>query len=397
MMTPHRGILWRPNPRGSQRLPGGERGDWWASFVCADGHRHRQKVGAKGLAREAHGQVRMRVRREDYCPAAEKRARPITITDMLGLVLADYEINDKRSGCRMEQATAHLVRFFGGSTPAASITPIEITKYARTRIEQGAAAATTNRELGCLRRAFRLAARAGRVAMIPPISLLAEHNVRTGFFEAGEFAAVRAALPAELQSLITFLYYTGWRLGEARALTWAQVDFTTETIRLEPGTTKNRAGRVFPFGAMPELAAVLQAQRTHTDVTERTTGQVIRPVFHRHGKPIQDLRGAWAVACRAAGVAGRLVHDLRRSAVRNLERAGVSRSVAMQLTGHKTEAVYRRYAIVAEGDLTAGVAKLAALHQEQAGVSPTVVPFASGTYSGTTRRRGAPRGQANSG
>jgi integrase len=59
----------------------------------------------------------------------------------------------------------------------------------------------------------------------------------------------------------------------------------------------------------------------------------------------------------------RLAHDFRRTAVRNLERAGVPRSVAMKLTGHKTEAVYRRYAIVAEQDLIEGAAKLAALHE----------------------------------
>ena len=58
---------------------------------------------------------------------------------------------------------------------------------------------------------------------------------------------------------------------------------------------------------------------------------------------------------------GRIVHDFRRTAVRNLERAGVPRSVAMKLTGHKTESVYRRYAIVSEADLSEGVKKLAAL------------------------------------
>src|SRR5271155_3588861 len=64
----------------------------------------------------------------------------------------------------------------------------------------------------------------------------------------------------------------------------------------------------------------------------------------------------------SAGVPGRIPHDFRRTAVRNLERAGVSRSVAMKLTGHKTEAVYRRYAIVSESDLSEGIAKLAVLH-----------------------------------
>ena len=97
-------------------------------------------------------------------------------------------------------------------------------------------------------------------------------------------------------------------------------------------------------------------------------------MFHRNGKPIHDLRGSWEHACIAAGFyrvvnpeappaqqrkkATKLLHDFRRTAVRNLERAGVARSVAMKLTGHKTESIYRRYAIVSESDLADGVKKL---------------------------------------
>src|SRR2546422_10239514 len=71
---------------------------------------------------------------------------------------------------------------------------------------------------------------------------------------------------------------------------------------------------------------------------ERAQARIIAQVFHRYGKPIKSLRRAWMTACREAGRPGLLLHDLRRSAVRNLERAGISRSVAMKLTGHKTEA-----------------------------------------------------------
>jgi len=98
-------------------------------------------------------------------------------------------------------------------------------------------------------------------------------------------------------------------------------------------------------------------------------------VFHRSGRPIRSYSRAWTAACKAAGLEGRLVHDLRRTAVRNLERAGVSRSVAMKLTGHKTEAVYRRYAITSAADLSEGVAKLAVLHSGSA-ASRSVLPIA---------------------
>ena len=89
-------------------------------------------------------------------------------------------------------------------------------------------------------------------------------------------------------------------------------------------------------------------------------------MFHRNGKPIKGFRFAWIKACQKAGCPGLIPHDFRRTAVRNLERAGVSRSVAMKLTGHQTESVYSRYAIVDEQDLAEGVKKLAALTPQNA-------------------------------
>ena len=73
------------------------------------------------------------------------------------------------------------------------------------------------------------------------------------------------------------------------------------------------------------------------------------------GSPILER---WIAACKAAGLPGVLIHDLRRSAVRNMEQAGVPRSVATKLTGHKTEAVYRRYAIVSDADLAAAARRI---------------------------------------
>ena len=84
-------------------------------------------------------------------------------------------------------------------------------------------------------------------------------------------------------------------------------------------------------------------------------------MFHRRGKGIRDFRDAWRSACQAAGCPGRLLHDFRRTAVRNLDLAGVSRRVAMQMVGHKTESIYSRYRIVSDSDLSNAADRLNAL------------------------------------
>src|SRR5262249_47424116 len=183
-----------------------------------------------------------------------------------------------------------------------------------------------------------------------------------------------------IRPIALFGYITGWRVSEILGLTWRQVDFAAGTVRLEPGTTKNRAGRMFPF--TPELRALLEAQRTATTVLATKTDRIIPLVFHRDGTPIKTFYGAWRSACRAAGVPGRIFHDFRRTAVRNLERAGVPRSVAMQMVGHKTEAIYRRYAIVNESDLKAAAAKLA---EAMGTITGTVTPITLRKGSGGVR------------
>jgi len=73
---------------------------------------------------------------------------------------------------------------------------------------------------------------------------------------------------------------------------------------------------------------------------------------------VRDFRGAWESVCAAAGVPGLLFHDLRRTAARNLRRAGVAETVIMKIGGWRTSKMFRRYAIVCDSDLSDAMSKL---------------------------------------
>ena len=153
------------------------------------------------------------------------------------------------------------------------------------------------------------------------------------------------------------------------------VDLKAGWLRLEPGETKNRERRMFPITG--RLREILETQLAKSESMQRVTGKIIPWLFHRDGKPIKTFRRSWISACVNAGfghvikntkgkvikkVADRIPHDFRRTPVRNLERAGVPRSAAMKLVGHKTESIYRRYAIADESMLQEAGEKLARLH-----------------------------------
>jgi integrase len=158
--------------------------------------------------------------------------------------------------------------------------------------------------------------------------------------------------------------YTFGRRTQSEVLTLERwhVDLEAGTIRLDPGSTKNDDGRVVYVPAM--LQALLAEQLDRVRDLERRTGTIVPSLFPylsgrvRAGQRCRDFRKLWRQACRAAGVPGKIRHDFRRTAVRNLEQAAVPRSVAMKLTGHKTESGYRRSAIVSDADLEAAAAKL---------------------------------------
>jgi integrase len=205
---------------------------------------------------------------------------------------------------------------------------------------------------------FHLAIRLDRLCTMPRFpERLEENPPRQGFFEHTEYLKVRRHLPSGYQDILDFAYYSGWRRREITELTWAEVDLHGGVIRLSPHRSKTKVGRLLPMSK--PIRDVLERRRKRRLVGDRL-------VFKRDDATVRQWKVAWRDACRKASLPGRYLHDCRRTAARNLIRAGVPERVAMLLTGHKTRAVFDRYNIVNERELATAGTRLAEFLEQSA-------------------------------
>ena len=221
-------------------------------------------------------------------------------------------------------------------------------QFVRERRAEGVGNAAINRSLAAMRRMLNLARRERKIQDVPYIEFQKEPPARKGFLELEDFENLIGLLPTYLRPLITLLYYCGARIGEALQIEWTQVDLQSRLIHLEAEQTKTDEARILPLP--PVLVTMLEEM-------EPKKGRVFDAT---------NLRKEWVKACVAAGLGrkievpgkpydpryeGLTLHDLRRSAVRNLRKAGIPESVAMKISGHKTRSVFERYNIVSTDDV----------------------------------------------
>jgi len=302
----------------------------------------------------------------------------VRMDDLFQALETDYALNERRSAPGLKWKLRHLRPAFG-NLPATAITEDLIERYKQTRLSERTEVrktpvrpATVNRELAALRRAFSLAVRNKRISAAPTITLLKENNVRQGFVEPKEFEAIVSDLPDYLKDFARFGYLTGWRVSEIRSLTWANVNREAKIVLLP--NSKNDEPRLLPLAG--ELGEILE-RRSQDRTIKNKDGSTGLSEFFFHsgaGEPVKDFRKPWDAACEKAGMPGLLFHDLRRSAVRNMDRSGVGQAVAMKITGHKTLSVYRRYRIVSESDLREALERTQAAMRQRQG--HRVVPIA---------------------
>jgi integrase len=368
----------------------------WVIQFYKNGRRVREATGFTDYD-EAKKLLRQRLHEIDQGQYVARHGKPARVEDLHDILKAHIATNPKARKRDLPGRWAHLKPVFGALL-ASEVTTDDIRHYTATRLEKDKAAhATINRELGALKRMFRLAAQGTppKVQRVPYIPMLREDNVRVGFVEDTGYARLVAeAGELWLRTFLELAFSYGWRRSELLGLRVAQVDIVARTIRLEPGSTKNRDGR-----------EVQMTSKVTELLTEAIRGKGKNDfVLTRKGNmAVKDFRTAWQNLCVRAELGaficrcckkpvlpskkcacgsykrhyeGLNPHDLRRSAAKALRSAGVPESVVMKIGGWKTAAMFRRYAIVSPADQLAAVKMLELARTERAEAeAKSLTPF----------------------
>ncbi len=330
-----------PKARGFGRLKRQTPGSKW--FFYLDG----QRVTTPYVEHKAAEIWRRKVLHE------EGQGRNVGAENCLMSDLFDL-VKESHKGTSQYDATKSRLKHLRkalGKIRVVALRPAQIDGYAEDRLDEirilkdgtgrPTRPASVNRELELLRRALNLGKRhtPPLVAHAPFVEMLKVENIRTRRITHEEYQMLIEALRTPERYAAVIAYHTGWRLGVIRGLAWDQVDWEEMVIRRpieEDG--KKRVGTAPIYGDMQEaLKACMEVESDYVIHRERRG---------RAGKQVVDISKAWQTATLSVGLAGFRFHDLRACAVSNLMSAGVSAYDAMQISGHKTDSMLRRYDIV---------------------------------------------------
>ena len=322
---------------------------WWYEFTFA-GKRVREssKSTRKTIAVEAEKRRRLELERAMAgLPTEQPHSRISTVRDVLKTYRAGYPVNHRnKSVLVVENRSVHLERKLGGVL-IPDLTQERVIDYMRARKEDGASGRTINLELMVLSRAI------GRTwtALWPKVKKLSENRDVGRALEIEEEAAIVAAASANRSPLIyafvQVLIWTGMRSDEARTLRWHQVDFEAGQITVGKAKTDAGTGRIIPLSGV--LRAVLEQ---HAAWYVSKLGPIRPEWFVFPGstrirpsdptKPVTSLKRAWEGVREKAKVSCRL-HDLRHSFCTKMAEAGVPESTMLDMMGHVSTGMLRRY------------------------------------------------------
>jgi integrase len=325
---------------------------YWYLFFYHNGRRIREssetesKMEAEKLLQRRMGEVGLGI-------TPEQDVKHLRYEQMRDAMMTDFKNRDcgslytRKDGVTTIAGLEHLDSYFKNMRVTA-ITTDTLRAYIAHQKGKGYSDPSVRKQLVILRSMMNMARKDGKLRLvdIPHFPMPKDSAPRQGFVEPAKFRELLAALPINLRPLIQFVYYTGCRLGAAQQITWSMVNKDCTEISLPGNIIKTGEPLLLPLtGGLSDVSKTLKKMF-------RKEG----PVFNS-----TNLRKCWNTACNQTGLGvydkktglytGLMIHDLRRSAVRNLVRAGVSRKVAMAISGHKTEAIFERYNIINTRDL----------------------------------------------
>ncbi len=316
---------------------------WWIAYY----HRGREVRESSGTdnQRLAERLLGERLRQIGVGAFVGPHQNRITLAELLEVFRVELVSREPKGWRSLKGLFPRLTAALGHHR-AIDVMPEHLHRYYQDLREGGAAKATAANYLWCLKAAFKLGVRHRRIAQVPDFPRLGKlRNARQGFVEPEQFEKIARRLPKIGQEIARFAYHSAWREGEVLTLRWEIVDRRAGEVRL--ADSKNDEPRSLPLEG--ELARIIDRRWAARVVGRRIVPRVFH---HRGGRAVAEttLRGWWRDAAIGAGYPGLVFHDLRRSGIRNMIRAGVSEPVAMSISGHRSVGIFRRYNITTTAD-----------------------------------------------
>ena len=316
---------------------------WWMQWHSG-GRRYRESSGMRDF-NEAEGVLRRRI--AETVVLGPQVPASMTVADLvLEKLRHEDEASFKDTRSNRRRWELHLKPALG-HVRVRDLRTSRLREYRRQRTAEGAPPTTVNRELSVVRAAYRLAWNDDRIRLsdIPSFPMESERaSVRKGFLRDSQYRKVFDACMKEglwLAAAFQVAWSYGWRRNEIFPMRVSQLDFSGPGCIHLPDS-KNESGRIMVMTAKVTrlLKKCVKGKGPDGFVFTRNSG-----------RPVRSHYKAWRRAVTAAGVPALRLHDLRRTATRNLVRAGIPKHLAQEVTGHKDAAVFDRYDITSLPDL----------------------------------------------
>ncbi len=324
--------------------------NYWIEFYDEIGKRRRERIGPSRAAAEQRLRMVLKLRTEGRHIDRDLSVR-ITLGELCRWYSSLPEVCAKASYVRDMCSIKNLLRILGENTKIRDLTTGRVEGYRQYRLSEQSprrlgmqtTPSTVNKEVICLKTILNRAVRHERLDVNPirDMKKLTENNTRTQILKFDEFGRLCDACPEYLRPLIMTAFYSGMRKSEIVFLTWEELDLKQGFIRLSADRTKTKIARSIPLH--PELKKMF---------SRIPRGLYTNRIFLKDGRPFEDFKKSFRSACRKAGLNNFTFHDLRHCAINNLRLAGNDYFKIMAVSGHKTVAVFKRYNLVTEEELS---------------------------------------------